>query len=96
MENINVITIEKNIPIPELTWSKACLDKYNFVEMMEIGDSFKVNGNTPNFTPSAIRAYIYGLNSKKIPTEIPPKKFTIRTLEGHSKHPTAIRVWRVR
>ena len=90
MEGINVITIEKNIPIPTLTWSKGNPEKYKFVDIMETGDSFRVNGNTPNFSPSTVRSYVYGLNSK---TE---KTFTIRTLEGNSGNPTSIRVWRIR
>ena len=90
MENINIITIEKNIPIPALTWSKGSPERYNFMDRMENGDSFRVNGNTPNFHPSTVRSYVYGLNSK---TE---KIFTIRTLEGNSSNPMSIRVWRIR
>ena len=91
MENINVITIERNVPIPALTWSKGeNQEKYKFVHNMENGDSFKINGNTPSFIPSTVRSYIYSLNSKGT------KQFTIRTLEGKSGNPTAIRVWRVR
>ena len=89
MENVNVITIERNIPIPALTWTKGNIERYRFMEKMERGDSFRVNGNTPSFTPSTVRSYVYGLNNKG------EKKFTIRTLEGHSKKPTAIRVWRI-
>ena len=89
MDNINVITIEKNIPIPTLTWSTRNPEKYRFVQAMELLDSFKVNGNTPDFSPSTVRSYIYGLNSKG------ERKFTIRTLDGHSNNPKAIRVWRI-
>ena len=89
MENINVITIEKNIPIPAILSVRGTAEKYIFGDAMEIGDSFKVNGNTPNFSPSTVRAHFYGLNSKG------ERRFTIRTLEGHSQNPTAIRVWRI-
>ena len=90
MENINIITIEKNIPIPAVVWSRGNPEKYKFIDTMDCTDSFKVNGNTPDFSPSTIRSYVYGLNSKGT------KQFTIRTLEGHSNNPTAIRVWRVK
>ena len=90
MDKINVIVIEKNIPIPALTWSSGNSEKYVFMQTMEPLDSFKVNGNTPGFSPSTVRAYVYGLNSKG------EKRFTIRTLEGHSSNPTAIRVWRIK
>ena len=89
MDNINVITIEKNIPIPAVVWAKGNPEKYMFINTMDRGDSFKVNGNTPDFSPSTVRSYVYGLNSKG------ERKFTIRTLEGNSNNPTAIRVWRI-
>jgi hypothetical protein len=88
--NVNVITIEKNIPIPALSWSQGDAIKYKFIESMEINDSFKVNGNMPDYNPSSVRSKVYGLNSKGL------KKFTIRTLEGNSNNPTAIRVWRIK
>ena len=90
MKTVNIITIEKNIPIPALTWSKGSLEKYKFIETMDKGDSFKVNGNTPDFSPSTVRSHVYGLNSKA------EKQFTIRTLEGSSSRPVAIRVWRIK
>ena len=90
MQNVNIITIEKNIPIPPVVWERANPEKYNFIHSMEVGDSFKVNGNTPNFFPTTVRSHIYGINSKG------KKQFTIRTLEGCSQNPIAIRVWRIK
>ena len=72
--NVNIITIEKNVPIPALTWSKEDTLKYKFIEGMEINVSFKVNGNMPDYSPTTVRSKIYGLNSKG------SKRFTIRTL----------------
>jgi|TARA_R110000824_G_scaffold24840_7_gene86978 hypothetical protein len=89
-EHVNVITIEKNVPIPALTWTKGDSKKYLFVDTMEIEDSFKINGNTPDFSPTTVRSYIYGRNTKG------SKKFTIRTLKGNSSNPTSIRVWRTK
>ena len=89
MNNTNIITIEKNVPIPNLKWGNAS-DKYRFVECMEIGDSFYINGVTPDFTPLSVKAHMYKLNSQ---TE---KRYTIRTLEGHSEKPKSIRVWRTK
>jgi hypothetical protein len=88
--NVNVITIEKNVPIPALSWSKADSTKYLFVHDMDIDDSFKVNGNMPDYSPTTVRSHIYGLNSKG------SKRYTIRTLEGHSSNPSSIRVWRIK
>ena len=90
MDAINVITIERNIPIPAVLREKGNTERYKFIDTMNIGDSFKINGNTPDFSPSTVRSHVYARNSKGM------KKFTIRTLEGHSNNPTAIRVWRVK
>ena len=89
MDNINVITIEKNIPIPAVVWAKGNPEKYIFINTMDRGDSFKINGNTPDFTTVGVRAHVYGLNAKGM------RKFTVRTLAGKSSNPTAIRVWMV-
>ena len=89
MKNTNVITIEKNVPIPELKWTRST-DKYAFMENLQVTDSFYINGNTPDFSPVSVRSYVYGLNSS---TE---RKYTIRTIEGSSEKPVAIRVWRTK
>lgn len=89
----NVITIEKNIPIPPKVYhGRRGHGKYNFVYKMEVGDSFKINGNTPNFKPKKVRQFMYTLNCKKSS----PMRFTVHTLEGHSKNPKSIRVWRIK
>ena len=87
MNNPNVITIEKNVPIPELTWGSSAI-KYRFMESMEVTDSFSINGNTPDFTPISVRAYVYGLNSNT------DRTYTIRTIRGVSDSPVEIRIWR--
>ena len=86
----NIITIEKNVPIPAIVHPRGCSEKYNFIQDMEVNDSFKINGITPDFSPRGVRAHIYGLNSNT------KSKYTIRTLEGNSSNPKAIRVWRVK
>jgi hypothetical protein len=88
MPNTNVITIEKNIPIPAIVNSRGCSEKYNFINTMEIDDSFKINGATPDFSTISVRAHVYGLNSTT------DRNYTIRTVEGPSKNPTVIRIWR--
>ena len=57
---------------------------------MEVNDSFKINGVTPDFSPRGVKAHIYGLNTKT------KRKYTIRTIEGISSNPKAIRVWRIK
>ena len=89
MNELNIITIEKNIPIPAIVNGRGCAEKYNFIQTMEIDDSFKINGVTPDFSPVGVRAHVYGLNSTT------DRTYTIRTIEGHSSNPKTIRIWRV-
>ena len=58
----NVITIEKNIPIPDRNHHHA-ISKYHFVKNMEIGDSFKINGKM-KFTVHTLKGT--GPNPKSI------------------------------
>lgn len=89
----NVITIEKNIPIPPIVYpGRRSHGKYSFVYNMEVGDSFKINGNTPNFKAKEVRQYMYNLNSKKSLN----MRFAVHTLDGASSNPKAIRVWRIK
>lgn len=87
MSQTNVITIEPNIPLPAVI-GRGDGTKYNFIDTMQINDSFVINGNTPDFSAISVRAHVYKLNSK---TE---RNYTIRTLSGQSTNPIAIRVWR--
>jgi len=87
---MNIITIEKNIPIPAILHPRGCSEKYNFIQDMEVNDSFKINGVTPDFSPIGVRAHVYGLNTST------NRSYTIRTIKGVSANPEAIRVWRTK
>ena len=89
MNEPNIITIEKNVPIPDLTWGCSKI-KYSFVERMEVGDSFYINGVTPDFTPLSVKAHMYKLNSET------DRTYTVRTVEGTSQDAKAVRVWRTK
>ena len=91
METTNVITIEKNVEMPT-TRGYTNHKKYDFVDKMEIGDSFIINGNTPDFSPENTRKHMYIRNARKTSN----KKYAVRTITGHSKSPTSIRVWRIK
>ena len=88
MSTPNVITIESNIPIPSIVNGRGCAEKYNFINSMHVNDSFRINGNTPDFTAVSVRAHVYGLNAKT------DRTYTIRTIQGLSSNPTEIRIWR--
>ena len=88
---MNVITIEKNIPIPSPIHGDNA-SKYKFMRNMHIGDGFIINGNTPDYDAARVRSYIYSSKTN----QRYGMRFAIRTLEGPCKKPTAIRVWRVK
>ena len=90
MEKTNIITIEKGVDMPSPR-GYTSHEKYNFVERMEVGDSFVINGNTPDFSPENTRKHMYMRNGRKTSTV----KYAIRTILGRSTAPKAIRVWRV-
>ena len=91
METTNVITIEKNIEMPAVR-GYTNHKKYDFVYKMEVGDSFVINGNTPDFSPANARKHMYIRNARKTSNV----KYAVRTISGHSQNPTAIRVWRIK
>ena len=90
MQNTNVITIESGIPIPEVAWARTTA-KYNFMDNLNVTDSFAINGNTPDFTPKGVRQHLYGKHHVKNSN----RRYTIRTTSGHHSKPRAIRVWRI-
>ena len=90
MHNTNVITIEKNVPMPEKrNYSR---NRYTFLKNMVIGDSFVINGNTPDFSTNAVRSHVYGIPHKTKSN----RRYSVRTLAGSVAKPVAIRVWRVK
>ena len=93
MRHTNVITIEKDIPIPPIA-SKGEHGKYRFVNQMQVGDSFVINGNTPDITPKAIKCWIYNQRTKGKTISLRRRRYTMRTLIGSSTNPVSIRIWR--
>ena len=89
----NVITIEKNVPIPESRSVCQTTTKYDFIQNMEIGDSFVVDNTNPDINPKLVRGYVYGLKHKRKDNG---REYVIRTLSGNSKRPNKIRVWRTK
>tara|TARA_R110002020_G_scaffold195210_2_gene396211 strand:+ start:2526 stop:2801 length:276 start_codon:yes stop_codon:yes gene_type:complete len=91
MNNTNVITIEKNIAMPPIR-GYTNHERYNFVDKMDIGDSFVIDKSTPDFSAENTRKHIYLRNASKKSGV----KFAVRTLSGRSTNPQSIRVWRIR
>ena len=98
MSRTNVITIQKNIPIPAMYRGNphGGPGKYDFSEQLEIGDSFVINGNTPDITPKAIKCWVYNQTVKGKTSALRNRRYTTRTLKGTSTEPKSIRIWRVK
>jgi|TARA_Y100000310_G_scaffold16884_1_gene16804 hypothetical protein len=96
----NVIKIDKNVPIPIAKTSTGgrLRSKFHFLKELEVGDSFEVNGNTPDLKPSSVMSACYLLASKyrRLGGMHRNFKVTCRTLEGTSLNPKRVRVWRSR
>jgi len=82
----NVITIEKNVPRPRLRYDKGL--KYAFLSTLDIGDSFVINGNMPDYSPRCSSTLYAEAKDRNI-------KISIRTEAGPASKPRRIRVWRV-
>ena len=84
----NVITIEKNVPRPIVNRGTGGLTpKYDFLSTLEIGDSFVINGNMPDYKPGCSSTLYAQAKDRDL-------RISIRTEEGPSDKPTRIRVWR--
>ena len=88
------IKIRNNVdlPCPERgnTYSK-----YGFISTLEVGESFEVNGDTPDFKAKSLAPAAYAI-AKHVRTTTRNKKFTIacRTIHGTCKEPTVVGCWR--
>ena len=83
----NVITIEKNVPRPPIRIRDGRRAKYDFLSTLEIGDSFVINGNMPDYKPTCSSTLYAQAKDRDL-------RISIRTEEGPSDQPTRIRVWR--
>ena len=90
----NVIKIRDNVPLPLPTKSLQ-LSKYGFISTLEVGQSFEINGDTPDYKAKSLAAAAYAVASH-VRNTTRKKKFTIacRTLEGTSKDPVTVGCWR--
>ena len=93
--NTTVIQIEKHIPMPAQRGDGS--SKYDFLKDLELGDSFVIDDNTPDFDPkealSSCYSYAYKLREKG--GEFGGFRISARTLRGNTKRPRSVRIWRV-
>jgi hypothetical protein len=91
----NVIKIEKNIPVPK--WIPNRNSRYSFLKTLEVGDSFLINGDTPDYNPksAASSCYSYALMLRRKGGLHRNYRICCRTLVGTFKNPRQVRIWRV-
>jgi hypothetical protein len=94
----NVIKIEKNIPMPSPSrHGYRRTSRLAFIKEIEVGDSFVINGHTPDITPKSAICSVYSLATKlrRKGGQYRNFRMSIRILQGSSKSPRSVRIWRV-
>ena len=92
------IKIRNNVelPCPE---RGNLVSKYGFISTLEVGESFEVNGDTPDYKAKSLAPAAYAI-AKHVRTTtdrtIRNKKFTVacRTVHGTCKDPLVVGCWR--
>jgi hypothetical protein len=94
----SIIHIRSNIPLPTPMKSYQ-LSKYGFISTLKIGQSFEINGDTPNYQAKSLAPAAYAVASyiRKTTHLKRDKGFTVacRTLEGTCKEPVVVGCWRI-
>ena len=92
----NVIRIDKDVPIPSRMFFGRH-SRYGFIKELEIGDSFVVNGNTPDFNPKGAMSTVYSLacGFRKKGGKFSNFRVSCRVLRGTHSNPRSVRIWRV-
>ena len=90
----NVITIEDGITMPRVT-HPGRPSRYNFIERLKVGQSFAINGDTPDYNAKTVGSSCYTVAQRIRKTTNPEFKVTVRTIEGTAKKPTLVRCWRI-
>ena len=90
----SVIKIRDNVPLPMPTKSLQ-LSKYGFISTLEVGQSFEINGDTPDYNAKSLAAAAYAV-ATHVRETTRHRKFTVacRTLEGTCKNPVIVGCWR--
>ena len=94
----NIIKIDKNIPLPRPNlYGRQRPSKFDFITELDVGDSFEVNGNTPDLKPSSVAHSCYSVAGKVRKKGGIHRNFRVacRTLEGTTLKPLKVRVWRI-
>jgi len=87
------IKIRSNVELPPAF--KLTSHRYEFITDMKVGESFEVNGDTPDYKPKSLASGVYQVASKYRKTTGKTFKVACRTIEGTSSDPIRSACWRV-
>ena len=90
----NVIRIEKNVPLPSRTYFGKG-SRYGFVKDLEVGDSFLINGNTPDYSPKTVMSSVYSA-AHALRKKGHNFRVSCRVLQGTHNKPLSVRIWRTK
>ena len=88
------ILIRNNVPLPSPERGNT-YSKYGFISTLEVGESFEVNGDTPDFKAKSLAPAAYTVASHVRKTTNKNFKVACRTIEGTSSDPIRSACWRV-
>ena len=87
------IKIRTNVDLPPVY--RPVMNKYGFISLLEVGESFEVNGDTPTFKAKSLAPAAYQVASHVRNTTNKDFKVAVRTIEGTSKNPVRTACWRI-
>ena len=87
------IKIRSNVELPPAL--KTASHKYEFITTLEVGESFEVNGDTPDYKPKSLASGVYQVASRYRKTTDKTFKVACRTIEGTSSDPIRSACWRI-
>jgi len=86
------IKIRDNVDLPPVF--RQVMNKYGFISLLEVGQSFEVNGDTPDYKAKSLAPAAYTVASHVRKTTNKKFKVACRTIEGTSSDPIIAAVWR--
>jgi len=87
------IKIRSNVELPPAF--KLTSHRYEFITDMKVGESFEVNGDTPNYKAKSLSAAAYSVASHIRKTTNKKFRVACRTVEGTSANPIRSACWRI-
>jgi transcriptional regulatory protein LevR len=87
------IKIRNNVSLPPVF--RPVMSKYGFISLLEVGESFEVNGDTPEYKAKSLAPAAYTVASHVRKTTNKNFKIACRTIEGTSSEPIRSAVWRI-